>query len=377
MILAMLILFTACGGEQPVREYPGKTAGGHEPVVRGEILAAAPEQVQNAEEPLEMPEPEPETADAEPEQPEPIPVPEIPTPGLPCYDSDARLKSISVYQGITWISLSAGNPQFSPEELTTEYKVCYSEQDRFGRCGTAFAVLGPEGLTEETRTSQAAILPTGWQSAEALETADAAGLYQRCHLIAYAFTGDAPDARNMITGTTQLNLNGMKPFENAILYYIRTTGNHVVYRVTPLYYSGELVARGVQLEALSVEDNGGTKDNPGISINVYIYNSQAGYTIDYATGVPTAESPDEMGPVDAVTLRTRAAIKAGVDTTNTVFHSYVLNIHTKKVHYPDCGHVSRIYEKNRQDMTLSTEELLEYFQDYTPCGSCRPYVKPD
>lgn len=60
---------------------------------------------------------------------------------------------------------------------------------------------------------------------------------------------------------------------------MKETGNHVLYRVTPVFKGEELVARGVLMEALSVEDGG-----EGVLFNVYVYNVQPGIGIDYATG---------------------------------------------------------------------------------------------
>ena len=71
----------------------------------------------------------------------------------------------------------------------------------------------------------------------------------------------------------------MLPFENMVDDYVKETGNHVLYRVTPVFKGNELVARGVLMEAESVEDHG-----EGIMFNVYCYNNQPGVDIDYATG---------------------------------------------------------------------------------------------
>ena len=62
-------------------------------------------------------------------------------------------------------------------------------------------------------------------------------------------------------------------------YYIKETGNHVMYRVTPIYNGLDYVAQGVLMEAYSVEDDG-----KGVCFNVYVYNAQPGITIDYETG---------------------------------------------------------------------------------------------
>ena len=108
---------------------------------------------------------------------------------------------------------------------------------------------------------------------------DGGNLYNRCHLIGWQLSGEDANTGNLITGTRYMNVEGMLPFENMVADYIKETGNHVMYRVTPIFAGDELVARGVQLEALSVEDGG-----DGICFHVYVYNVQPGIGIDYATG---------------------------------------------------------------------------------------------
>lgn len=71
----------------------------------------------------------------------------------------------------------------------------------------------------------------------------------------------------------------MLPFENLVADYIKETGNHVLYRVTPIFSGDDLVAKGVEMEAWSVEDRG-----DGVCFHVYCYNNQPGIKIDYATG---------------------------------------------------------------------------------------------
>ena len=71
----------------------------------------------------------------------------------------------------------------------------------------------------------------------------------------------------------------MLPFEEKVTSYIRKTGNHVLYRVTPVYKGSNKLASGVQMEAYSVEDAGN-----GICFNVYCYNVQPGVEINYANG---------------------------------------------------------------------------------------------
>ena len=104
-------------------------------------------------------------------------------------------------------------------------------------------------------------------------------LYNRCHLIGFQLTGENANEQNLITGTRFLNMEGMLPFENMVADYIQETQNHVLYRVTPDFHGNELVARGVQIEAYSIEDHG-----ESICFNIYAYNIQPGIQINYATG---------------------------------------------------------------------------------------------
>ena len=104
-------------------------------------------------------------------------------------------------------------------------------------------------------------------------------IYHRCHLIAWKLGGIDVDERNLITGTQSFNINGMKPFEDKVYNYLRENKtNHVLYRVTPYFDSNNELVNGVEIEAYSIEDNGGLK------FNVYVYNVQDGITINYVTG---------------------------------------------------------------------------------------------
>ena len=122
------------------------------------------------------------------------------------------------------------------------------------------------------------IKPTGWHTVK-YDIVDGKYLYNRCHLIGYQLTGENANEKNLITCTRSMNTEGMLPFENQVAEYIEKTGNHVLYRVTPVYKDRNLLASGVQIEAKSVEDNG-----EGVCFNVYVYNVQEGIEIDYRTG---------------------------------------------------------------------------------------------
>lgn len=169
-------------------------------------------------------------------------------------------------------------PFFREEDLTTESFVNYSPLDALGRCGPAFANISLSTLPEEERGLIGDVRPSGWQTVK-YEGIDGNYLYNRCHLIAYCLAGDNASEENLITGTRYLNIIGMLPIELEVLDHVVKSRNHVLYRATPVFVGEELVARGVLIEAMSVEDHG-----EGLSLCRYCFNVQPGIEIDYATG---------------------------------------------------------------------------------------------
>ena len=186
------------------------------------------------------------------------------------------LRSIPAFSGQPYVVLGEGEPHF--ESLTTKAYEYFSPLDDLDRCGYVEACVGKELMPTEDRTSISHVKPSGWQQAY-YDFISGEALYNRCHLIGFQLTGENANERNLITGTRYMNTEGMLPFENEVAEYVRSTGNHVMYRVTPIYEGTDLVAKGVVLEAKSVEDQGA-----GVCFYVYVYNNQPGVTIDYATG---------------------------------------------------------------------------------------------
>ena len=188
------------------------------------------------------------------------------------------LSEIPEYSGTPYVEVNGNRPCFSTGEITAEAFEKYSALDELGRCGPAFANVCPELMPTETRGEIGSVRPSGWRIAK-YDFIDGKYLYNRCHLIAYMLAGENANPLNLITGTRYLNVEGMLPFEIKVGDYVEDTGNHVLYRVTPYYSGTELVARGVLIEAYSVEDSG-----QGVSFCVYCYNVQPGVTINYADG---------------------------------------------------------------------------------------------
>lgn len=193
------------------------------------------------------------------------------------------LDSLPEFSDSPYVVINNNIPFFDESDYTTEAFEYYSELDEYGRCGTAYANICQEIMPTEKRGDISQVKPSGWQN-EKYDFVDGSYVYNRCHLIGFQLAGENANPKNLITGTRYMNVQGMLPFENAIDEYVDETNNHVLYRVTPIYSEEELVARGVLLEAYSVEDDG-----VGVCFNVYCYNNQPGVAIDYATGANWAD----------------------------------------------------------------------------------------
>ncbi len=273
------------------------------------------------------------------------------------------LASIPAYSGSPYVRLYDNKPQFSDADKARGGFEEYSPLDSLRRCGVAFALIGTETMPTEERGSIGMIKPSGWHTVRYDGLVDGKYLYNRCHLIGYQLAGENANELNLITGTRYLNVEGMLPFEDEVASYVERTGNHVLYRVTPVFEGSNLVASGVQMEAWSVEDEGA-----GVSFNVWCYNVQPGVVIDYATGdssLAEGYSTDESAGSES-----SAGDAGGSTSTDGTEHSYVLNTNTKKFHLPTCSSAKKIKAKNREDFTGTRDEVIA--RGYEPCKVCNP-----
>lgn len=188
------------------------------------------------------------------------------------------VEDVPAYSGHPYAIINEGKPLFTEEELVADSYEYYGQLDQLGRCTVTMACIGRELMPTEDRGEIGKVKPTGWVQ-NFYDNVDGGALYNRCHLIGFQLTGENANKENLITGTRYMNVDGMLPFENEVAEYIKQTGNHVLYRVTPIFEGDNLVASGVQMEAQSVEDGG-----KGVQFHVYVYNVQPGIVIDYATG---------------------------------------------------------------------------------------------
>ena len=240
----------------------------------------------------------------------------------------------------------------------------YGDLDSLGRCTTAYACIGQDLMPTEKRGDISSVKPTGWHNVK-YDGIDGKYLYNRCHLIGYQLTAENANEKNLITGTRYMNVEGMEPFENMTADYIKESGNHVLYRVTPVFEGNNLVASGVLMEGKSVEDNGA-----GVLFCVYCYNVQPNITIDYATG-DSSESGDtgaaDQGQTNQAAPTATQAPQPAADANQTA--AYIVNANTHTFHRPDCSSVARMSDKNKVTFS-SREEAIN--AGYDPCEICNP-----
>ena len=271
-------------------------------------------------------------------------------------------------------------PYFSQSQYATTSYESYGERDSLNRCSAAIAIIGKDLMPTEERGSIGMVKPSGWQTVK-YDCVDGKYLYNRCHLIGYQLTGENANEDNLITGTRFMNNDGMLPFENMVADYIKETNNHVLYRVTPVFIGKELVARGVLMEAYSIEDNG-----TGICFNVFCYNAQPQVEIDYTNGdskliasavetqapetqVPETQSP-ETQPPETQAPATQAPATQSPTTETPIGTDYIGNKNTKVFHYPYCSSVKKMKESNKFYYNGTAEEMEA--KGYKSCGNCHP-----
>ena len=303
-------------------------------------------------------------------------------------NSYVSLDAIPAYDGKAYVAVNNNEPFFTDSDMTTTVFENYSDLDSLGRCGVAYANICKDIMPTEERGKIGMIKPSGWHTVK-YDVIKDRYLYNRCHLIGYQLAGENANPKNLITGTRYLNVEGMLPFENLVADYVNNTGNHVLYRVTPMFSGSNLVANGVLIEAKSVEDNGG-----GILFNVYCYNVQPGVGINYENGdswldgtTPQQQSAQtdtpqnegsqssdgsgagETGSSGSTTgsassgSDSSAAENSAADSSNseTMVH---ITATGKKYHRAGC----RTLKKSDTEVTLDEAKSM----GLSPCGICNP-----
>lgn len=335
-----------------------------------------------------------------------------------------QIADIPEYSGALCIDVNNSEPGFTDDDFKRGAFMEFSDLDFEGRCGAAFARIGTDTLSNAPRGDISQVHPSGWEQ-HRYDFVDQEMLYNRSHLIAHQLCGEDANEKNLITGTRTMNSVGMTYYENIVANYVKQTGNHVLYRVTPIFAANDFVARGVQMEAESIEDGG-----QAVRFNVFVYNVEPGVEIDYVTGksressdVPhvatggeatttgagttpnatgkeasgastkspngnvrsestnnttskgaaennrTNQSNNAAGSSDAKNPSNGAGSEEG-STTSYGSQEYVLNTKSMKFHCPTCSSVNEIADDNKQEATATRDELIS--EGYSPCKQCDP-----
>lgn len=335
-----------------------------------------------------------------------------------------QIADIPEYSGVLCIDVNNSEPGFTDDDFKRGAFMEFSDLDFEGRCGAAFARIGIDTLSNAPRGDISQVHPSGWEQ-HRYDFVDQEMLYNRSHLIAHQLCGEDANKKNLITGTRTMNSVGMTYYENIVANYVRQTGNHVLCRVTPIFAANDLVARGVQMEAESIEDGG-----RAVRFNVFVYNVEPGVEIDYVTGksressdVPNVATGGEATTTGASTApnatgkeASNASAKSSNgnarsentdDTTSkgntdnsqtnqannatgssnaknpsngagseessaasSELKEYVLNTKSMKFHRPTCSSVDDIADNNKQEATATRDELIS--EGYSPCKQCNP-----
>ena len=269
-------------------------------------------------------------------------------------NSYVSIDAIPAYDGKAYVAVNNNEPFFTDSDMTTTAFENYSDLDSLGRCGVAYANICKDIMPTEERGKIGMIKPSGWHMVK-YDVIKDRYLYNRCHLIGYQLAGENANPKNLITGTRYLNVEGMLPFENLVADYVNNTGNHVLYRVTPMFSGSNLVANGVLIEEKSVEDNGG-----GILFNVYCYNVQPGVGINYENGDSWLDGTTGSASSGSYSS---AAENSAADSSNseTMVH---ITATGKKYHRAGC----RTLKKSDTEVTLDEAKSM----GLSPCGICNP-----
>lgn len=277
------------------------------------------------------------------------------------------LSDIPPFSNTPYCEVNNNKPFFTDDEITTQSYEYYPDLDSLGRCDACIACISLDMMPTTEREGIGMVKPSGWHL-DKYDFVDGKYLFNRCHLIGYQLTGENANLSNLITGTRYMNIQGMLPYENKTANYIKSTGNHVMYRVTPVFEGDNLVATGVLMEAYSVEDKG-----QGLCFNVFCWNSQPGVVIDYATGDNRLDENYDVEILDSIVEDNDEPLVVDsekTDNSDEQSQTYILNTNTKKIHYPWCSSVDDMAEHNKQEFAGDINELIG--QGYSPCKRCNP-----
>lgn len=201
------------------------------------------------------------------------------------------LSKLDYKSGSNAIVLVNNNNSTLNKQAWQKSKIDYQPLDWLNRASkptTAF--LDKDNLAKQNYRTRQIYKPTGWHG-----NRPGAEIYNRGHLIAYSLSGginkwgkytgrlggDQNNPKNLFTQTAYSNQNIQTYYESAVREAL-ISGEKVIYQATPIFRKNELMARGINLQAVTTDGM--------LNFNVYIYNVQPGYKFNYQSGRVTRDS---------------------------------------------------------------------------------------
>ena len=196
----------------------------------------------------------------------------------------ASKSSLLAIRSTKVVKINGDRPYFTSSQLTKKPYIKLSKLDSLGRCGAGMMCAYYTNIASTSRGDISSVHPTGWKQAFVKKNGKKYALYNRSHILMYKLSGINDNKNGLITGTKYFNQTLMLSVESQVLDYVRSSKEHVIYRVTPVFSGSELVARGVLIEAESVESD-------GLKLCRYVPNIEPGISINYATGAASSALP--------------------------------------------------------------------------------------
>jgi DNA-entry nuclease len=270
----------------------------------------------------------------------------------------------STYSGQITIEVNGNKPSFTSADLSTKQGAwqTFGNLDTLNRPTDAEALLNLAMQPTEKREALT-VKPTGWHNKKLKK----GYLYNRSHLIGFQLSGENNNPKNLITGTRQLNDPEMLRYEDEINDYLEAHPKDFVrYSVIPVFKDQELVARGVHLQAQSI-------NSTSVSFNVFIYNIEDGVTINYTDGTSVVDNTGTAISTPSSSASNSASSSASSTPAVAVTPSAATDTQSRTVYVaPDSGtkyHYLSTCRGLSQANTVSTMTEAEAIaQGYTLCG---------
>ena len=254
-------------------------------------------------------------------------------------------------------------PFFSEDDFKIlEGEPNYEKPDKYGRSSGATAIISSNTRAIISNNEIEYPDPEGWTG-----IINYAGIFERCHIIAYSLSARLSTVNNIFIGTYDLNHKIMKVQEDDIRNYIdkeKKKGNDVqlLYRVTPKYYKKEAIPRGVLIELKGI--------NCELELCRFCYNIQEGNSFNYNDGKGRNNKSFLENIKDKIKSYKR---KANISKKEKgIYKDYIINIKSNEYHlmWGNCKLLKGVDKKYLQETTASKKDLKNKGKRIKRCKYC-------